>query len=199
MRGENMFATAGDPPTGEVASVLILEQGARIISTEVPDVTVSAAGFEGDRHAGLTRRADVRSPDVPKGTPIRNTRQVSIVSHEDLAEIARRLELPRVKPAWLGANLSLRGLGCLADLPADTRLAFSGGCVLVVSDENNPCTGPGEALEAQYPHRTGLASEFPKQALHLRGVVAWVETPGPIAAGDSVSVHFPQARARGPR
>lgn len=183
---------ARESDTGEVASVMILEEGAKIISTQVPKVTVTEAGFKGDRHAGLTRRADVRSPDVPRGTPIPNTRQVSIVSQEDLAEIARRLNLPTVQPAWLGANLCLKGLGRLADLPSDTRLAFSGGCVLVVSDENNPCTGPGEALEAQYPDRTGLASKFPKQALHLRGVVAWVETPGLIAEGESVSVLFPE-------
>lgn len=181
--------------TGRVLSVLILEPGAKIISTNVPEVKVTEAGFEGDRHAGKTRRADVRNPDVPRGTSVPNTRQVSIVSAEDLAEIARRLEVSEVQPAWLGANLSLEGLGRLADLPRGTRLDFSGGCTLVVSEENNPCTGPGEALEAQYPERTGLAAQFPKQALHLRGVVAWVETPGRIAEGDSVRADFTQAEA----
>lgn len=179
--------------TGRVLSVLVLEPGAKIISTTVPEVKVTEAGFEGDRHAGKTRRADVHNPDVPRGTAVANTRQVSIVSAEDLDEIARRLDVPEVRPAWLGANLNLHGLGRLADLPRGTRLGFSGGCTLVVSDENNPCTGPGEALEAQYPERAGLASQFPKQALHLRGVVAWVEAPGMIAEGDSVRADFSQA------
>jgi MOSC domain-containing protein YiiM len=173
---------------GEVASVLILEPGSQIISTELQQVKVTAAGFEGDRHAGMTRKADVRSPGVARGTEIPNQRQVSIVSEEDLQEIARRLGVPAVEPAWLGANLSVQGIGPLADLPAGSRMAFSGGVVLVVHDENNPCTGPGEALEAHYPERSGLAAEFPKKALHLRGVVASVEKPGAIARGDRIKL-----------
>lgn len=177
--------------SGRVSSVMILEPGADIISTPLEQVRVTEAGFDGDRHAGLTRPAGSRDPEAMQGAEVRNTRQVSIVSEEELAEIARRLNVPVVKPQWLGANLSLQGIAELTQLAGGTRLVFAGGVEIVVNEENQPCTAPGKALAAQYPDQESLAGRFPKEALHLRGLVGWVETPGTIKVGEEVTVERP--------
>lgn len=177
---------------GRVEAVMILEPGADIVSTPLDAVRVTEAGFAGDRHAGLTRKAGVRDKDIEQGTEIRNNRQVSIVSVEEMEQIARRMDLPRVRPEWMGANLCLRGIESLTELPHGTRLRFESGVELVIHGENKPCTGPGKVLEQQYPDREGLASHFPKQALHLRGLVGWVDQPGEIQVGDRVEVVVPE-------
>ena len=177
---------------GRVEAVMILEPGESIVSTRLERVQVTEAGFEGDRHAGLTREAGVRDKDIERGTEIRNNRQVSLVSTEEMDEIARRMDLDEVQPEWMGANLCLSGIEDLTKLPQGTRFKFEGGVELVVHGENKPCTGPGEVLEEQYPDRERLASRFPKQALHLRGLVGWVGEPGEIRVGERVEVIVPE-------
>jgi MOSC domain-containing protein YiiM len=159
----------------------------------MPEVKVSFEGFVGDRHAGLTRPADVRTPWFPKGTLVRNTRQVSIVSTEELELIAEALGVPQVLAAWLGANLELAGVPRLTRLPPGTRLFFPEDAALVVEGENEPCRKSGRAVEARHPERQGLASRFVKAAHQRRGLVAWVERPGLIRPGDKVKVVLPAA------
>ncbi len=177
---------------GRVESVMILEPGTDIISTRLERVTVTEGGFEGDRHAGLTRPADVRTPEAPRREKVRNTRQVSIVSQEEMDEIARRMKLEDVRAEWMGANLCLSGIEELTKLPQGARLAFENGVEIVVHGENKPCTGPGKVIEEHYPDRAGLASQFPKQALHLRGLVGWVDQPGEIQVGERVRAISPE-------
>jgi hypothetical protein len=62
--------------------------------------------------------------------------------------------------------------------------------VLTVSGENEPCLGPGKVIAQQYPPLT--ASRFPKAALHRRGLVAVVEKPGVIHAGEAVIAEMPE-------
>ncbi|HLX58191.1 MAG TPA: MOSC domain-containing protein [Ktedonobacteraceae bacterium] len=157
----------------------------------VARVEATFEGLVGDQHAGLTRRSDVRVPHYPRGTIIRNTRQVSILSEEELAEVAAKLDLPRVLPAWLGANLALRGIPNLTMLPPSTRIFFPEDAVLVVDAENMPCVGPGKVIQQHNPDVPKLAQNFPKAAMHKRGLVGWVERPGYINEGDSVRVMLP--------
>lgn len=161
------------------------------VTTSQTRVTVTFAGFEGDRHAGITRKADSRTPQYPRGTEIRNDRQVSIVSVEELAQIATEMGLPEIKPEWLGANLSLQGIPNLTALPAMTRLFFGAGAVLVIQAENLPCQHPGKIIQDAYA-RPDLQGLFPKAGMHLRGLVACVEKPGAILQGDPVDVEIPQ-------
>jgi MOSC domain-containing protein YiiM len=154
-------------------------------------VRATWAGLEGDRHAGLTRPSDGRTPHYPRGTEIRNDRQISLVSPEELDQIAREMLLPEIRPEWLGANLLVSGVPRLTQLPPSTRLFFSPGAVLVVEHENNPCTGPGRVLADQFA-RAGLETLFPQAALHRRGLVACVERPGVIAQGDEIRVEIPK-------
>jgi hypothetical protein len=154
-------------------------------------VRVTMEGFDDDKHAGLTRLSDVRTPHYPLGTEIRNNRQVSIVSTEESTLIAAAIGVPTVLPQWLGANLVLQHIPALTYLPPSTRLFFPGDTVLVVEGENMPCLFPGKVLQRQYPDIPGLAPLFPKAAIHRRGVVAWVERPGTICAADAVRVCVP--------
>lgn len=179
---------------GVVESVLVARDPEALRSEAEPQVRVTFEGFESDRHAGLTMRSGSRHPAYPRGTEIRNTRQVSLVSVEELDEAARTLGVPELRPEWLGANLLLREIPRLTLLPPGTRLYFLRGVTLVIEGENHPCTKAGESVQAAYPARRGLASAFPKAAAHRRGLVAWVERPGAIMPGDRVVAELPEQR-----
>ncbi len=183
---------------GDVSRVLVNEDRERVernpaamISTAYQSVRVTLEGVEGDKHSGFVRLSDMRTPHYPLGTQIRNTRQISIVSDEELISIAAALAVPEVLPEWLGANLALRQIPQLTSLPPSTRLFFPRDAVLVVEGENMPCLFPGQVLQRQYPGIAGLASRFPKAALHQRGLVAWVERAGVIGEADEVRVAVP--------
>ena len=76
------------------------------------------SGPEGDCHAGLTRLSDVRTLQTYKrNTVIRNVRQMTLISVEEMAEVAAALELPEMNASWLGANLVTSGIPDLTLLP----------------------------------------------------------------------------------
>lgn len=180
---------------GIVVSALVGNHPSSLVSAAQPAITLDFQGVVGDRHYGWTRPADSRVPQYKRGTPIRNSRQVSMVSAEELAEVAQRMGLPELRPEWLGANLSVQGVPGFSLLPPGTRLSFSSGAVLVVEGTNHPCTYAGAEVQRNFPDREDLAQAFPKSALYLRGVVAWVEHPGPVAAQDTFQVQMPKQPA----
>ena len=177
--------------TGIVTHVMVGHDKRTLESNRVPRVQVTFEGFVGDQHIGLTRRSDVRVPHYPRGTIIRNTRQVSMLSLEEMADIATALQLPEVLPEWLGGNLAFQGIPDLTMLPPSTRIFFPDDAVLVVDVENMPCTGPGEVLQLKYPGIPKLVQSFPKAAMHKRGLMGWVERPGYINEGDEVTILLP--------
>jgi MOSC domain-containing protein YiiM len=120
-----------------------------------------------------------------------NNRQVSLVSQEELADIAEALGVPALDPMWLGANLVTKGIPDLTLLPPSTRLMFSSGASLIVDLENAPCRFPAEIIERHYP---GHGLDFPKKAKNKRGLVAYVEKEGRIAAGDEIVLFIPPQR-----
>jgi MOSC domain-containing protein YiiM len=127
----------------------------------------------------------------PQGTEIRNTRQISIVSVEELALIAANMGLDGLQPDWLGANLLVSGIPSFSQVPPSTRMIFDGGASLVVDLENSPCKYPGEIIERHHP---GYGDRFAKAALGKRGVTAWVEREGRISNGDSIRLFIPPQR-----
>jgi hypothetical protein len=177
---------------GKVESTLVAPHADFMESIAQTEAEVSFAGFVGDRHAGLTMPSNSRTPHYPRGTEIRNFRQVSIVSLEELINVATEMNLPHLLPEWLGANLCLSGIPRLTRLPAGTRLFFPGGAVLVVEGENRPCSLAGKTIQAHFPDTSGVAEQFPKAGMGQRGVVAWVEKPGTIRAGDRFNAHIPE-------
>jgi hypothetical protein len=176
---------------------LLIADGQGFPTRPVPEARLDLEGFvlpglSIERHRGMARAADARVPWYPRGTPIRNSRQVSIVSSAELAEIARALGIPEVKPEWLGANLVVDGVERLSMLPRGSRLFFPGDAVVAVEDQNSPCRGPGRVIAAQYPGRAQLDLDFVKVATRLRGLVAWVERAGTIHDGDAVEIRLPE-------
>jgi len=178
---------------GQVAVLLInLDRARGLETTRVEEVRVTFEGIAGDCHSGLTRPADVRvRKQYAKDTPIRNTRQVSIVSTEDLAAIAEAMDIPDVRPEWLGANLVTAGIPDLSLLPGSSRLVFSSGASLVLDTENGPCRYPADVIETHHP---GRGQAFIPAARHKRGVTGWVEKEGFIRTGDTISLHLPTQR-----
>ncbi|MEO9528315.1 MOSC domain-containing protein [Roseibium sp.] len=158
-------------------------------------IDVLPLGFEGiagDRHAGFTRRSGGREPWYPRGTEMCNERQVSLLSVEELAEIAARLEIPVLKPEWIGGNIIVSGIPRLSMVPPRTRLVFEGGAVIRVDGNNVPCRIAGAAIAEHNPGRDGLDLLFPKRAMYLRGLVGYVEKPGTVRSGQGVVAHVPE-------
>ena len=86
------------------------------------------SGIKGDMHAGLTRKSDVRTiKQYARDTDIRNVRQLTIVSEEELAEIADLMGIPEMKAEWLGANVVTSGIPDLTLLHAFHPAAVSIG------------------------------------------------------------------------
>jgi len=176
---------------GTVLKVLLGLEAKSLVTTAQPQVKVTFAGLEGDRHAGLTWKSDSRTPLYPRGTEILNVRQVSMISVEELQEIARRMDLPAIEPEWLGANLLIQGIPDLTMIPPSSRMYFPDDTVLVIDSENNPCIHPGKVIQSHYSERTGLVELFVESARHLRGLVAWVERPRTISQADELRIEIP--------
>lgn len=174
--------------TGQVVRVLVGRDAVSLVTTKETTIEITLEGVAGDKHAGITRLSDSRTPWFTRGTVIRNSRQVSLVSVEDLDRMATVMELPVIEPEWLGANLVLRDIPDFSHLPPGSRLFFPDQTVLVVTEQNFPCVYPGKIIQAQYPDASRIAQTFPKAALHLRGLVACVEYPGTISEGDTIRV-----------
>ena len=179
-------------PTNLVAEILFLginRDGDDLSTSSVNEIDVDYAGFIGDSHSGLTRSSCVRvKSQYPKGTEIRNTRQISALSHEELSLIANTMQIESLSPEWVGANLVVEGLPDFSKLPPSSRLIVPNGTALVVDMENAPCRFPGNIIEQHLP---GSGKLFPKAAIDKRGVTLWVERTGTLSIGDKLTLHIP--------
>ncbi len=152
-------------------------------------------GIEGDCHSGLTRPADVRTlKQYPRDTPIRNVRQLTLLSVEELGQIAAIMEIPAVEPEWIGANAVTSGIPDLTLLPPSSRLQFPSGATIVVDMENEPCRYPAEIIERHNPQQK---VGFVKAAKHKRGITAWVEREGDVRLHDAITIWIPPQRLYG--
>lgn len=157
------------------------------------EVFASFAGVAGELHGGLTRAACSRvSQQYPRNTEIRNVRQFSVLSAEELALIAQGMGLAALDPSLLGASLVISGIPDFTHLPPSSRLQADSGATLVVDMENRPCTLPAKGIEAAHP---GYGKEFKPAAADRRGVTAWVEREGVLRVGAKVRLHVPDQRA----
>jgi hypothetical protein len=176
--------------TGRIVALFATVDPEDFVTARVERLSLRLDGLAGDRHAGFARASSSREPWYPRGTPIRNDRQLSILSAEELAEIARRLGLMDVDPRWIGANLVVEGIPRVSFLPRGTRLV-AGAAAIHVEDQNAPCRIAGRSL-ARHAGRDDLELGFPREAKRLRGVVASIERAGDIAIGDTVTAHVPE-------
>ena len=168
-----------------------------LASAPLSQVFASYTGIEGEDHGGLTRKSCVRVKDqFPEGTEIRNVRQVSIISAEEMAAAAAEIGVDDVLPEWMGASIMVRGLPDFTHIPPSSRLQNAAGATLVIDMENRPCMYPGkEAMEPVHPGKGKLLKSACKDR---RGVTAWVEREGPLAVGDIFTLHVPDQRAWAP-
>ncbi|CAN7167317.1 MOSC domain-containing protein [Aminobacter sp. LjRoot7] len=164
------------------------------VTRAVETLPLTFEGIIGDVHAGHTRRSGGREPWYPRGTEMRNERQLSIVAPDEMAIVAERMGLAEIKPEWIGANLLLEGVPMLSMLPSGAMLFFKGGVTIKIDGQNAPCRVAGRSIA----EHAGMADHdagsllFPKVSRRLRGLVGWVEKPGVIAAGEEVSVRVPE-------
>ena len=178
---------------GRVDAVLIARE-THFVTVAENALDLTFEGITGDHHTGATRKAGGREPWYPRGTAIRNERQVSLVAADELSAIAREMGVDSVKPEWLGANLVISGIADFSMLPPRTLLFFDGGVTLKVDGQNAPCKIAGRAVAEGLGHadRDETALAFVKAAKRLRGLVAWVEKPGRIEAGEALEARVPE-------
>ena len=150
-------------------------------------------GIPGGRHEGITRPSCSRVLEQhERGTEIANTRQVSILSVEELAQNVKALDLECLNPKYLGASIVIEGIDDFSHVPPSSRLQAENGTTLVVDMQNRPCHLPAREIEADLP---GHGKPFKHAAKGLRGVTAWVERPGALKVGDRLRLHIPDQRS----
>jgi MOSC domain-containing protein YiiM len=124
----------------------------------------------------------------PRGTEIRNTRQLAIMSAEELAIIAKNMGVDAIDPAWLSTSMMVEGIPDFTMIPPASRLQSASGTTLTVDMENRPCVLPAPVIDAHFP---GKGKLFKPAARNLRGVTAWVERAGILRVGDEIVLHIP--------
>ena len=183
-------------PTEIVGTVrylgIVRDRDGSLCSEAIDQVVAEFVGFKDEAHSGLIRPSCARvRAQYPVGTPIRNVRQLSIVSVEELDGIAKAMGVDTIAPEWLGASMVVEGIPDFTQIPPSSRLIFEGGASLCVDMENAPCQLPAKVIEALMP---GVGSRFKPAAKGRRGVTAWVEAEGSIRIGEQLRLHVPPQR-----
>lgn len=167
----------------------VTDRDAALDSTPVQSLRAAFDGPEGEFHGGINRPSCSRVMHLhPRNTPIRNVRQFSVLSAEDLAQIAANMEVEALNPEWLGVTMLVEGLPDFTHLPPSSRLQGPDGVTLVVDMENRPCQLPARVIETHMP---GKGKAFKSAAKGLRGVTAWVEREGVLSLGDDLRLAIP--------
>lgn len=192
-RGRVMAALKRSPITGQVIWLgNVADRVAALVATPLSAMTLGFAGPKAESHGGLTRPSCSRVLALhPRNTPIANTRQLSILSSEELALIAADMGLDVLDPALVGASMVVAGIPDFTHLPPSSRLQGPDGATLVVDLENLPCTLPARPIEAAHP---GHGARFKAAAAGRRGVTAWVEREGTLRPGDVLTLFVPAQR-----
>ena len=176
--------------TATIAWLGAVPKGSKDIRSEaLQTVFASFVGFEADSHAGLTRPSCVRvTAQYPKGTEIRNVRQLSVLSVEEMALIAADAGLEALDPIHLGASMVISGIPDFTHVPPNSRLQGPSGATFTIDMENRPCVLPGREIDKDVP---GHGPLFKTAAKGRRGVTAWVEREGIVQLGDVLRLHVP--------
>ncbi|MCA9383270.1 MOSC domain-containing protein [Candidatus Dojkabacteria bacterium] len=173
---------------GVVNGVFIGSEQVRSVPAE--KIYLDWDGIRGDRHYGRTKFAGVREKYLAKGTEMINLRQVSIVSTEELDQVAKLLEVDNIMPEDVSANITISGIPDFTKIPFGSIMQFELQANLLLTGDNFPCIIPGQEIE----DRTGqkMAHLFAKQAVHKRGQTALILRPGIIKPGSRFQIILPK-------
>jgi len=182
---------------GRVAATL-MASGKDFVSQPTSQLELDYQGIAGDFHNGWLRQSGSREPWYERGTEMRNERQVSILSTEELTEIGKAMGIENLEPGWIGANLVLEDIPSMSFLPSRTLLIFDGGVTLRIDGYNAPCRLAGGSIashaglvgEGEDPTKSQAALDFKDAGFMKRGLVAWVERAGTIKPGEKFSVRI---------
>ena len=183
-------------PTDFTASItwlgIVSDRDAALQSQPRDSLFLGFDGPEGEAHGGALRPSCSRVAALyPRGTQIRNTRQLSILCAEELAQIAAGMGLEALDPAHLGATMVVSGLPDFSHLPPSSRLLAESGAALVIDMNNRPCQLPARVIEGAHP---GRGKAFKSAARGLRGVTAWIEAEGELRLGERLRLFIPDQR-----
>ena len=177
---------------GEVVWLGHVPAGETIRAKAVGKLDLGFSGDRGARHEGATRASCVRVKNLyPLGTGIRNVRQLSVLSAEELEAMAREMGLEQLDPSFLGVSIVLRGIPDFTHVPPSSRLQVADGATITIDMENRPCVLPGREIEADLP---GFGTGFKSAAEGRRGITAWVERSGELELGDRMTLFVPDQR-----
>ena len=184
-------------PTDYVARVAWLglndDRAAKLGNRAVETLDLRFSGPVGESRSGLTRPSCSRViSQYPKGSDIRNTRQLCLMSAEELAEISSAMEVEALAPALLSVSVLLEDLRDFTHIPPSSRLVSETGVSICVDMENRPCHLPAKGIEAAMP---GKGKLFKQAAKGRRGVTGWVEREGVLKLGDELRLHVPAQKA----
>lgn len=179
--------------SGEIIWLGHVPAGGGLRSVPADSLALGFDGVAGERHEGTLRPSCVRVRNLyPEGTEIRNVRQLTVLSEDELAAIAAAMGLEQIDPVHLGATLVLRGIPDFTFVPPNSRLQGPDGATLTVDMENRPCVLPGREIEKDH---SGYGPKFKPAAENRRGITAWVERPGTLALGQKLKLFVPDQRA----
>jgi hypothetical protein len=188
-----MPALAPTQQIGEIVWIGTVTPDAGLRSAAVSELVLSYAGAAGEAHSGVTRPSCVRvKTQWPEGTEIRNVRQLSVMSQEEIDQIAAICGLDYLDPALLGCTLVVKGISDLSHVPPSSRLQSPNLTTIVVDMQNRPCNLPAREIEIDHPTH---GKPFKAAAKGKRGVTAWVEHEGTFRVGDKLTLHVPDQRA----
>lgn len=175
----------------------VIEGSGTMRSEPLSEVVAQFGGFVGEAHGGMTHPSCVRvTSQHPKGTIISNVRQLSVMSAEEIAQIAETMGLPDIDPTLLGASMIIEGIADFTHVPPSSRLQCeASGATIAIDMVNRPCVLPGREIEMEHK---GFGAKFKSAAVGKRGVTALVEREGVFRLGDIVRLHIPDQRAWSP-
>lgn len=189
-----MAALTDSKITGHVEWLGVVPIGSQSLRSQSQQmISLTFAGIDGEDHNGLERPSCNRVNQLYNfGTPIRNTRQVSLLSAEELEHISQEMGLDALDPVLLGANIIVRGIPYLTLVPPSSRLQFQSGATMTIDMENLPCNLPAIEIDNEHP---GNGKDFKLAAQKRRGVTAWVEREGSIQIGEQCKLFIPSQNA----
>lgn len=159
-----------------------------------------------DRHHGATRQVRKYQAGAWAGRIVRNERQVSIATLEDLKAIADFLGITEMiendqgvdvfMSQAMAVNVVISGAIDLKDYLGPGSKLLCGepetGAIVDISEAHLPCSKPATDISGKLDLDLSIIKKrFKEVAADKRGFVGSVYSPGRLALGDAVAIQLP--------